>query len=591
MTEHSCRFIFRRVWFTAGLLLLVILPGFQLSYAQSVPPIESHMIVSREDTGLSVSPLVRLWSELLGDLDRQELGRASDTIALLISAREASGVTDLPEYAMQLIDRGEGLLEMGDQQQSRQLYRWAYRLAPHAPEVLWRILPVASRFGIESSPYLVSRAISATLDSPVRALIGIEHSIMPLLKAVSWALFLAMIAVLSASLIDIFRVMAWRVPTSCRGWAIPLLFFGIFSVPLFLGMLWCLTFWSIAFYLLVPERRFFSLLAGIVILAWGALVPVAENISTWLEEPKVRRVVLGGDQPLADQEFGRLLHDMSEWSTDTVVQFKFAQLLRRAGHSVEALRVLDRLENQAGEAGWISAERAVLAYIGGDVVKAEQLLRDALVKDGESAEVLFNLSRVVFDLNRTRESRELSGQALRRGKVRVESYQQREELLGGNDPRSFADAELPLGVYFSAALIPNTASFNQAHGIIARHMPGMEPRLVSMTGLLLILMHLLPHRRSRRINPRGLFEGYRPGLISRSLINLVPGGFLIVSGQMRRGFLLLCAVVFCSMPLANGAYEKGAPLATLDWFMPYHICTLMLVYLVLMLCALGRKEG
>lgn len=532
----------------------------------------------------------RLWEELLKSYALADYAQMSDRISQIIILRDSLGIRDLPRYAEVLIEHGRALLAANQRDEARLFYRWAFKLAGNSPEILWSVLPFASQFGIDSTTRVFKRALEETFFSPFRVLNILHLSIYPLLFSLSVALVISFVLIFCAQIMEIFRVMAWRIKPEKRGWLIPLLFISAVCIPLCFGLLWCLVCWSVVLYVLLPEKRFLSLTVGLVILAWGVLTPLRENIASWIADPQVRRVVLAGEQPLTTNELLPLKAMMSEWQSDVVVQFKFAQLLRRAGEHQQATKLINGLEMSLGEKSWVIAERGVLQFLSGEIGAAEKSVRRAVDLDARSPEAFFNLSKIVFENSETKESRELFGKALKLNKSRVESMRLREDVLGIHDPRSFADVELPMYEYFSAALVPNARSFDRAHEVIGRWMWGVDPRLASLVGLIVLMMHLIPRHRSRRINPKGLFDGYGSGVISNLAVRIIPAGYAIVGSKIRSGFFILSAMIFAIVPLIRGSYDAGHTMERLGWLMPYHFCAVALCYLVFTFVAISKLE-
>lgn len=537
---------------------------------------------SAESSPNPAQQLSARWELFQERLQANDLAAASDEINQLVMIRDGLGISALPTYASELVSKAADAEHSDNPERARILYRWALKLAPETPEILIRVLPVYKKYGLGSLFSITRSMVLMTWSSPFRLLTLFAQATYTVLGALSWTLYIAFIAIIAHDLISIFRVLAWYVRPALRGVMVPALFLGIFALPVFLGFLWCLTCWALAVLVILPERRRFSLAAGVLIFAWGVLIPVVENVSSWLRSEPVERVLLASDQPLRDDERQQLGPELSLWNSDAVVQFKFAQLLRRANQIASAEKILIFLEQAYGFQSWILAERGVLRSLQGDFTGAEKALRSAYESGDSSPEVIFNLSKIVFELNNTKESRELFGKALKKNKVRVEQMRKREEVLGIHDPRSYADVDLPLLMYAQAALIPNHVSFPRAEIKAGEMMTGLDPRLMALMGLVVTLLHLSTHQRSRRVNPKGLFTNYQEGRVAPILIHLIPGGLFFANNRFHLGLGILFVMVLTMFPVLS------VSLSSTTWFFPYYVCLWLLAYFVLTLWSTQR---
>jgi tetratricopeptide (TPR) repeat protein len=569
------KLLWQKVLFT--ILLLSLVTPFS-GFAQEVAP------------ALDASKALDLrWVLLSEKLEQNELTAASDVVNELLTIRDSSGIGALPGYAAHLITLAKKAEALGERDRARVLFRWALKLAPQNPEVIWQALPVYKQYRLGTLFDLVKTLAVSLWSSPSRMLSLIQKSIYPLLLALSWTLYLVFLGTIAVELMSIFRVLALYVRPSLRALLVPALFLLLFALPIFLGFLWCLACWAVAIYVIIPERKKLSILSGILVLAWGVLIPITENLSSWLHSEPVERVLFSSEQPLRQDEQQRLTTELSVWNGDAVVRFKFAQLLRRAGQLEAAERVLSSLEKALGEQNWIAAERSVLYSLRGDYNSAERVVREVIESGHDSVEVLFNLSKIVFELNNTKDSRELFGKALRKSTFRVEELRKREEVLGIHDPRSYADVDLPVFAYLKAAIFPNDLRFLNAESKAAQVMRGCDPRMIAIVGILILLMHLTRHKSSRRIHPKGLFDGYQGGGFTNTIVDLIPGGMLFTTGRFRSGFLILFTMVVTAAPLIRGTYHTPM-FACYGWLVSYHICFWLIIYLLVTLYSIQKGK-
>ncbi len=507
-----------------------------------------------------------VWKNSQKLLSAGELQGANEALLALNDLRKEKGLDSLEEYSLYLIARGEEQAHARDVDSATFLLRRALDLSPLSPLVALKAISLSRSTGYSSPAGLLMLAVN-NLSSHFGMVIGLANGgLYSALLALSMALYLTLVVFIAHQMLTLLRRVSRKLPISARGFLTPLAASIILGLPFYFGPLWTIAAWSLLVLMFVPERKWLAFCGGLVLVLWGTIVTLRENTALWLDDPGIKSALRVVSNSYAHWDKALLL-DLTERRLDDPFGFySLGELLLRDGDFPRAKLAFERASELMGDDSWGLAQLGVISLLDGHLKEADKLFSEAEAKGLSSAEFLFNVSKVKFELGDSGAGREYFDRAQKINRELVLELRDREARFGIRNPHAIAVVKLPFKWVVHSALSANAAAGERADQILAVLGKGLNSPLLAGLGALLIVLFFLRSERVGKRRIQNYFVDYEPSAALIVLIKLIPGGAWIIGGNPGVGFATLATLLLCAMPLFGWPLELQAFAASMGAF-------------------------
>ena len=531
---------------------------------------------------LTVTPdqMREVWLKVRDGMMEEDVQVVNAGVNELADLKLKLGINSLERYSLDLVSKGLEHLDRREMEDAAFYLRKALQLSPNSPKVLIQSSRLAHGTGFSTPWELLQKAFDQVGSSPQMLLGIMKAMIYPLLWALTLGLYFAFLFHFSFKINEFLENVVRKVPATLQGLFTPFAAVFLFCLPCVMGPLWCLFAWSAALFLFLPEKRLLGLFAGIVLVLWGALIPLRSNLGVWLTDDGIQAMLnsYSGVYRVSDKT---TLEELTKRRpTDGVAFYMYGQILRRYLELDEAEKAFSKAEALLGENEYISAQKGLIAFLRGNHKFSNTLFKDAEANGLDSAGFYFNFSKVKFELRETNGSRTYFRKALDKDSAYTKELRDREELLGEASNKAVAEINLPASSIVTSALIPFEGSEKAHKKMATTLMLGMSPLLIIVTGIILIaLFFALKDRKHARTYL--YFRDYQPSRALLALLTVLPGGSWIIAGRPGRGFLALSLFIFFLLPVLQWPREGAMILEAFTGFLPYYFAFVALLGLAI----------
>ena len=554
-----------------GLLLASCLFGavcFNPSTARADPDSESKSELSEAPP--SAAPLAPLskradqaWQALLEPLARNQIESAAEALKALKSLRIEYGLESFEEYSLFLIVSGLDDLRRGEPLGAKFRAQAALDLSPHSPRVLSGGAQLFRLTGVLGAFDHAIRLISACARDPLALTTIAVKAAYPILWAATLALYISFVFAVLSDFKAIRQFIQKLFPAEFQG---PTILIGLMLIlPLPFGILWSITIWGALLGALVPGRRWHTFAAGVLLVMWGSVVPIRENLAAWITDSGqalALRVQAGDFQIEAD----RLLTQLAAVRpNDGIAAVARSQVALYEGDVPTSTALLERaaaiLPNSVG----VKSMRGLLAGIAGDYPKAKTIMLEALEQAAPSPALLFNYSKIQFELFDHPASRDILTQARALNPKLVTEFEQRETLY----PTSVLKGYAPVRIDWRAVLASGLGGLPSASAqadVVARLMINMRPFAIVGLGCALIVLFML-----RSPPGRAALKSEATLVKPLNFIALiVPGAEAAVERKLSLSFGVLFAILLSLFPLIGWPNDSSELARAFPGFKPFY---------------------
>jgi tetratricopeptide (TPR) repeat protein len=553
------RSVIFRVWF---LTVCVLVPARPVCGADlpSTPAIDRSESLAERIKGE--------WRRVLQGIKNDDLREIHDACGRLEELRNLGGFTALDEYSLLLVEEGYRRLERAQLDGAAFFAKKALQLSPSSPSVALHSLGLVKGTGVAPVGSQLVYILRQAWSYPALVLSGVKTAIYPFLWAILFGLYISFVIYYAFHLKVILTGVARFIPTHLRGMLAPVATFALLAVPCLFGPLWCLACWSVLLLFASSEKRWLTFHTGVVLVLWGTLIPIRENLKLWLEDDGIASMLRVSEGSFSDLDKGRLEGLIRRRPSDPTVYFAYGQHLRRREDWGAADAAFARAEELLSAQPWTLAQRGLVAYLAGDLPKALEYYERAEREGLDSPEFLFNYSKARFDNLDTDVSRALHARAQEKAPVLVADLKKREEALG---TRAVAEIRLPSHILLRASLDPVAPLAGKLRERARTLMKGAQPFHMAGAGVLLLLLFFTLGERKKRVRFQTYYRTYLPSRILETFLRFIPGGAWTLTGQPTVTFLVLSLFFFLAFPLVGWPSESTALIDWLPGIRPWYI--------------------
>jgi len=522
-----------------------------------------------------------LWSEALKAIEHRDLQLAHEYLEELHELRVLHSVRSLDEYSIHLLKLAESTMAAGSLEEAAFFTRRALDLSPNSLPVLVEAFSLRRSLGMKTAAGQIGELFSTVLASPTVLIQLLYHLSYPMLIAFSLALLLVAFITICCQMPLLMSRFTRLFPVRLRGVLSISIFGVILFLPIFFGPLWALLSFAVIVMFLSSDRKWLVALCGVSIALWGFIVPLRENVSSWLNDPGIQTVLLVAAGNHGDQDRKELLSLLQRRSSDGLAYYVMAQLLRRHGDYNAAVKSLERAEQLMGQQPYTSAQRGMIAFLQRDIQTADSYFEQAYTQGLRSASFLYNFSRVKFDLLDTNRSRELFEAALRKDRALTQLWKEREDSLVGVEMGALAEEGLPLAYFFTSSMQPIYGVKERAENIFTILMPGFSPIMAALAGVILFLVALF--RREPDLTQRNFyFERYKATRLLDLMVEILPGGSFVKAGKPVLAVVVVSTLALLTFPLLAWPLDAQVIFSVFPWLKSAYLLlwgvTLIIIY-------------
>lgn len=535
------------------------------------------------------APLVQqireVWGEVLEGISEKNLKKVHESCDELDRLRVQAGFADLDDYSIFLANEAGRRLDSGDIETGAFYTKKALQLSPNSPAVAFQTLPLVYETGVVPFRGQLTFVFSKVWYYP-RLLLGMLNNLIYLLLwGAILGLYLAFVLHFSYHIKTALTSVARLLPPMVMGSASPLITFFILATPCVLGPVWCLGIWSLILLMLSTQRRWLTLLTGVVFVVMSLLIPLREQLGAWLRDEGVQSILRISEGAFSDLDRARLASVVSRRENDPIAPYVYGQYLRKHEQWDDAERAFLKAEALLGHQGWTVAQRGLIQFLKGNSDEAARLFKQAEQEGMRTPEFLFNYSKVKFDLLDTDGSMQLSMEAQRLDPRLMQEMKQREEIL---KREAVAEISLPPSVIVRGSLnlfAPLPAASVERTSMVLK---GGGPMLLLVSGLILVVLFFFIGEKKRRARFHSYYSKYRPSPFLESFLRFLPGGAWIIVGRPATASVILSAFFVASLPLIGWPYGSDALFEALPPVKPWYAVILAILWLVV--CFVGYAK-
>ena len=518
------------------------------------------------------------WQALLEPLARNQLESAADALKSLDALRLEYGLESFEEYSLFLVVSGLDDLRHGELTRAKFKAQAALELSPRSPRVLSggaQLFRLTGQLGALSHAV---RLITASAHDPLALTSFAIKAAYPILWAATLALYVVFVFAVLSDFRSIRQFLQKFVPVEFQG---PTIIVGLMLVmPLPFGILWSIAIWGAMLGTLVPGRRWHAFAAGVLLVLWGSVIPIRENLAAWITDSGqalALRVQAGDFQVEADRLLTQLAAVRPDDGIATVAR---AQVALYQGDVSTSAALLERaaaiLPNSVG----VTAMRGLLAAISGDYHKAKSVMDTALEQAKPSPELLFNYSKVQFELLDHPASRESLALARELNPALVNSLEERETSYPNGVLKGYAPIRIDWRAVLASGLGGLPSASAQAD-VVSRLMMNARPFSLVGIGCALIVIFMLRSPRGRALNKSELQLVAPLDLLAL----LIPGAWAALERRLSAAFITLFITFLTLFPLIGWPSDSGELARAFPGLKPFYA----LVFAVVLLSLVGSN--
>lgn len=498
----------------------------------------------------------------LGELEdliaRKSFKQASVVTLELDELRRKGGFSGFDASALRLVEQAHVCLMQLDYQGARVLWQAATILAPKSSRVLLAGVPIVREVeGVVSSLKVLGKSVLLALTTPITLLSLVSKLIYPVLWAATLGLYITLVLMLLMEVPQLLRQTAQFFPPGLRGSVSSILVLALLLLPCLMGPFICLVVWACALGLLVPKRRSVALVTGLLLIGWGTLAPVRENLHDWFEEPAVGRLLALAAGAYEKGDVALLKQIESERPGDGVVKFLRGQLARKSGLYTEAHQHFEAAEVLLGDQPWTVMERGLTAYLAGSLRRADQLLDEVENRGVRTPRFYLVRSKVKADLLDMSSSRKYFELARKENPKLIRRQLEQDGIRGAGDPPTVEDIRLPISVLWHSVKYDPEGT-RQGHIEVNRLFGlALSSNGVLVVGILLSIVFLFIKPQERVLRVRGYFEPYQAPSLVLMFVFLMPGGVMIMYSSWLSGYFILSFVILSLLPIVSWPPEAA----------------------------------
>ncbi len=313
-----------------------------------------------------------------------------------------AGYLNLPQFSIELIEKARQEARSGRRAQAEYFISQAVGLSPEDAQVhliaasFHGILPGSSTLGyLLTGISLLSRSPSTTVPFLLNFLIlGLMGTTLGLL-----VLCVVQIACYGeAILVGMSRI----VPLPLRGLAGPVSFLVLLFIPPLFGIFAALACWTLVLGRFVRHCRALPLVCGILVVAWGAMLPLIDSLSARVQSRAILAFERINNAGFSSGDRDEIIRAFNAHPSNPFLLFAFGHVLKGEGRLDEAERVYLRTLNLTTSGSYLNraalVNLAAVKHLQGQDGEAKEILVKAETQGEQGFELLYNMAQVNLNL-------------------------------------------------------------------------------------------------------------------------------------------------------------------------------------------------
>ena len=491
--------------------------------------------------------LVSLWRGIIHSLDDRRINDALSKIDDLNDLKMKLGRDSLRVQSKHLISVAGELKDQGIEKESALLAEAAVKISP----LSLGIYIDASNFtnNVNLIEILINAKEMLGYD-PAGVLSLLVSGIYPFLWANVFGILLFFLLYFTSfprSVLDYFNGVLPGAKSDIKAFIVGII---CFIAPLYFGPIWTVAVWSLLYLLISSNRKWAVFISGAVIILWGALIPLRENLNIWLNDAGMKSAVEVLSGSTSENDFRNMQKLLNERPTDGVLYYALGQYFRRSGEFEDAAKAFNRSEIILGNQPYTRAQRGLIELVKGEYVAAEKFFSEAEAMGLKSAAFYYNMSKAKIMQLSTTGSAEYYSKAKEANPLVTKVLDRREEVSGVSENEALGEINLPFPIILRSALTPFSRLSFINESIASLIMPGVSLGIMLSFGLFLLVSSLA------FLSPGKKRSSLKSEEVStlRKLVSYLPGGSDLLSGFTGKTFitfsiLFLALFPFFSWPL------------------------------------------
>ena len=527
-----------------ALAVLLLSTVGNLHAATRSPKVPRPSIVASD--GGYVGAVHREWKIIEEWIAKGDFSSIEESVGVIKRVEAESGIRSVSALSFDLLDAAKSEYRRGRRDAALYYLKQAKEISPNHLEVALRALPLTLSLEGESILSVFRIVLGTAHNSPTHALLLISALLVPVCVVASGVVLLLLLYSVAHGFLALSEKILSPLARG-EGGAWSFVTATLVIIPIYLGPMWTLALWGYLLAAVTPARWKIVTLAGGVLILWGSLVPLRENIALWGADPELTTA------------YSIVMRDLpSEGDVDTFVTIvspnptvRLAQsvLFRLRGDYASGRRTLQELQRAGSMSPEVSAELGAVSFLTGAYRDADSYYAEL---GDESAAALLNRSKAKFSLLDVDGGKNLFSKARAVEPTLVVQTGAREAYADVNAERVLVDVFPGLSFFVGEALVPRLGAAVRSDAVISSAMPGTTPPLVLGMGVLLLGLGLWRSRTScRRERPCSQALA--------SLLRLLPGGGFVLSDHEVGGALLLSPAILLLL-LGSGFPADFAPI-------------------------------
>ena len=496
------------------------------------------------------------WDEVALVIPTGDAAKLQEGVAELNRLRIENDYRSFEEFSLKLLDAARETAKAGQNSYAGFLVRKGLELSPESAKVIFNSVMIAGKTGVASIPAQLILGLKTMTYDPGLLVSFVNALAYPLAWALTLAAYLVMLLTLCVNVRGIVGAATKYFPVKLRGLFAPVAALISVTAPVMFGPLWAIAGWAVFILIFFPKQRWVAFISGAIIVFWGAIIPIRETLTAWLDDDRVEsmRRVISGSYSSVDEVQLRQLRELRP--TDGVAHFAYGQLLSRTGEFRAASSAFETAERLLGDQPYTTAQQGAMAYQLDELSKAEELFQKAEAQGLNTADFWFNYSKLKIEVLDVNGSQAMYERAKAKDRARTEILQNREQVLEDSNKKVLADVELPFLTVLRSAMVPVRGVSDLFDSVAQGIMSGMKPYLMLLLGSSLMLVGLIPRRPvlKRTVTYYNLFKLPR---VLVGALKIVPGGNWILAGRSTSAISILAIVLLVLMPLIRFPLEAA----------------------------------
>ena len=267
----------------------ILLQG--LLYDQPQPePLAAEERVTLNQHQILLEELTTVWDQAVAALKAGRFTDLGEHVIALNEVKYKLGFDALEDYSIYLLTHAKERIKAGDRAAAKFFTQRAIFLSPRSPRVLLSATELVRTSGGSVSSHIFNIAL-AIKTNPGVLLRWVTLSVYPLLWAVTFALYCVFVVVFAFYSRMVLREIAAPFAPRWRAWVCIPVGLSLLITPCIAGPMWCLLAWSFLIFWLLPEKSWLGFLSGALVCLWGALIPLRETLTDWLDDEGVQAML------------------------------------------------------------------------------------------------------------------------------------------------------------------------------------------------------------------------------------------------------------------------------------------------------------